>query len=1011
MLALTVAAGAFAQGSQTGTITGTAVDAQGLSLPGVTIAVSSPSMQGMRTAVTDINGNYSLPQLPPGGYLVVFTLSGFGGVEEMATVPLGGAVGVNAVMAPAGVTETVQVVGVVPAEIQTTETASNLAVDEVNALPIGRSPFAIAAIQPGLNTNTPNAGQLAINGAFAYDNVYLIDGVDTNDNLFGTSNNLFVEDAIEETQVLTSGISAEYGRFSGGVVNVITKSGGNTFSGSWRTNLDNPTWEGLNPYEVENEVEREDILNQTHEATFGGPIVRDRLWFFSSYRRARTTNSDSFAQTGLSYNDRENNDRNQLKLTATLVPGHTLSGQYMRNQTSRFDDPTFSFSITPDTQVNALRPNDLYVTTYRGSLSQNVFAEAQVSAKRFGFRGGGGEQTAIGYSPFITLTQQLGHFNGPYFDATDPEDRNNLQTTGSVTWYKGTESLGSHSIKVGFERYRSTRTGGNSQSSTGYVFDVDYKVDANGDPVFDGDRLIPVFSQFDSLIENWLPTRGARIDLSTTSFFINDNWAFNDHLSFNLGVRGETVTGEASGDITTVDTRSIVPRVAVSLDPLGDGRYSIQATYSHYSGKYSEAQFAENTNVGNPSLLFGYYTGPTHECPGLPDATAFDCPGLDPNNYQTFFGSFPTQNVFSDDRLNSPITQEFTLSSGTTLGTRGYFQATYVRRRSGSFVEDYQDLSTGVTTLMDPDTGDEYGTFTNQVFANPGDLGDDPDVLQRNYDGLQFETRYQFFDNLLVNASATIQLKNEGNFDGEGTNQPGVSSVYGDWPEVTPAERFYPWGRLDDYQKHRLRVWAIYTLGMGFLGDLDVGGFWRYDSADNFSLASSSFRVSDEQQLILDQLGYIDGPTSRTLYYASGRGSELYNGVGRVDLSLHWDVPVWREFRPWVKFEVFNLTNNDKLVSFNTTIRHDASGPTDALGIPTTYTEGSNYGEATSAGNHPGARVFQVAAGFPRSPGAPCGWPPGVSSVRPPVHGTGGRATDLQPAVFTSSYSRTPCSS
>ena len=190
VLALTVAADAFGQGRQTGTISGTAVDAQGLSLPGVTLTFSSPSLQGTRTAVTDINGNYSLPQLPPGDYLVVFTLSGFGDVELAATVPLGGEVGVNAVMAPGGVTETVEVVGVVPAEIQTTETASNLTVDEVEVLPIGRTPFAIAATQPGLNTNTPNAGQLSINGSFAYDNVYLVDGVDTNDNLFGTSNAL-----------------------------------------------------------------------------------------------------------------------------------------------------------------------------------------------------------------------------------------------------------------------------------------------------------------------------------------------------------------------------------------------------------------------------------------------------------------------------------------------------------------------------------------------------------------------------------------------------------------------------------------------------------------------------------------------------------------------------------------------------------------------------------------------------------------------------------------------------
>ena len=141
LLALTVAADAFGQGRQTGTISGAAVDAQGLSLPGVTITVSSPSLQGTRTAITDINGNYSLPQLPPGDYSVVFVLSGFGDVEETATVPLGGEVGVNAVMAPGGVTEVVEVVGVVPAEIQTTETASNMVDDEVNVLPMGRTPF------------------------------------------------------------------------------------------------------------------------------------------------------------------------------------------------------------------------------------------------------------------------------------------------------------------------------------------------------------------------------------------------------------------------------------------------------------------------------------------------------------------------------------------------------------------------------------------------------------------------------------------------------------------------------------------------------------------------------------------------------------------------------------------------------------------------------------------------------------------------------------------------------
>ena len=82
----------------------------------------------------------------------------------------------------------------------------------------------------------------AISGATSFDNVFMINGVDINDNLFGTANNLFIEDAIEQTNILTGGISAEYGRFSGGVVNIVTKSGGNTFGGSFRENFSNPKW-------------------------------------------------------------------------------------------------------------------------------------------------------------------------------------------------------------------------------------------------------------------------------------------------------------------------------------------------------------------------------------------------------------------------------------------------------------------------------------------------------------------------------------------------------------------------------------------------------------------------------------------------------------------------------------------------------------------------------------------------------------------------------------------------
>src|SRR4029453_1331603 len=109
--------------------------------------------------------------------------------------------------------------------------AFNLRADRFTLMPVARTPFGLAELAPGLTDNTPNNNQVTIGGAFAYDNVFLMDGVEINDNVLGQPNNLFIEDAIQEQQVLTSGISAEYGRFSGGVVNGITKNGGKPFPG------------------------------------------------------------------------------------------------------------------------------------------------------------------------------------------------------------------------------------------------------------------------------------------------------------------------------------------------------------------------------------------------------------------------------------------------------------------------------------------------------------------------------------------------------------------------------------------------------------------------------------------------------------------------------------------------------------------------------------------------------------------------------------------------------------
>jgi len=323
-LGIPLAAGAAAAQVQTGAVSGVVRTTDQAPLPGATVTVASPVLQGTRTAVTDQNGAYVIAALPPGAYTVTVEMQGMSTQRQSVTVELSRTSIANAILAIAGVSESVDVVAQRSDPIASVQTTANYDAKAINALPVGRTPSAIAALSPNLTQNTPNGGQVTIAGGFAYDNIFLINGVDVNDNLFGTATAVYIEDAVQETAVMTGGISAEYGRFSGGVVNLVTKSGGNQFAGSLRANFSNDAWTRRTPFEVKNNSKRTDKLNEYYEATLGGPIVRDRLWFFGAGRYQKTRTTNTLPQTGISYDAPAMDWRAEAKLTATLSPGHTV---------------------------------------------------------------------------------------------------------------------------------------------------------------------------------------------------------------------------------------------------------------------------------------------------------------------------------------------------------------------------------------------------------------------------------------------------------------------------------------------------------------------------------------------------------------------------------------------------------------------------------------------------------------------------------------------------------------
>lgn len=952
----------FGQGTQTGTMRGTVTLPDGDPVPGATVTATSPQLQGERVAYTSETGEFIIRGLNPGDYTVTFELEGLEAAERSATVNLGQITPVNVTMSPETVAEEIVVTGAQTSVLASSEVSTTYTAEEANRLPVGdRTPSNIANLSPGLTNNAPNAGagQVTISGGFAYDNVFLIDGVDANDNLFGTSNPVFIEEAISDVQVLTSGISAEYGRFSGGVINVITKTGGNEFSGSIRRDMENDDWRSRTPLEADRGTELEDDISEFDSATLGGYVLRDKLWFFGAGRDESQSQTDTFLGTGLPRSTDTDEERWEIKLTGNIQDRHQVQGTYVDRESTDVTS-SFSFSATPDTFRSRDLPSDLKVARYLGALTDSIFAEVQWSEKTFGFRNAHGNEGFVESSPFLSNnTTPFVHYNAPYFDGTDPEDRDNEQITGSVSWFGDTDRFGSHDVKLGVEDFTSQRVGGNSQSVTDFVFQVDPLQDEGGGYVVDdNDKLIPVFTPGQSLILNWLPTRGAEIEINTLSAFVNDRWRLNEHWSFNLGARYEQVESEATGGIVTVDSDRLVPRLGASYDLRGDGKYRFDATFAQYSGKYSETQFAENTTVGNPRLLLGVYVGPGGQ--------GFDfAPGLDPDNYLTVFANDGTANVFTADDIRSPVVDEITLSAGMEVGRGGYLKLIYTDREYSDFVEDFLcNSAAGVPCPGPGDTGTTFvevegvpaGEFNNTVFDNS-------DVPSREYQALQFLGRYQITPQWSVTGNWTYQLKNEGNFEGEGQNTPGISSTFGDWPGLFVGSRHFPTGDLDDYQEHKIRVWSTHVLGMGRFGQLATTVLANYNSGTAFSFADSiDMPFTPEQAEILSF--YDSSPGGSQTVFFGERGAGEFDDALTFDLGLLYEIPVWKRLGAFVKADVFNVFNDDTQISWNTNTTANVDGPTDEFGLPTDFELGPGFGDPEDNDSFVRPREFRIAVGF-----------------------------------------------
>src|SRR5687767_3835132 len=728
LFALSFAPDTAAQGIQTGSVRGVVTDTTGHPVPQVTVRAESAALQGSRVTMSDDAGAYLLQGLTPGTYTVTFDFAGFQTVRSTLRVAVGAVERLDATLQPEGVNVAVQVTAATPSLLSARAGGSTIRTTEIERLPTGRTPSLVAELAPGLTNNTPNVNQVTISGAVAYDNVFLLDGVDIGDNLFARPDDLFIEEAIEETQVLTSAVSAEYGRFSGGVVNAVTRRGGNLFSGSVRSNLSNAAWTQETPFEKANGQQRQSKMDRYYEGTFGGPLRRDKMWFFFAGRTQSSETNVTLAQTAAAFQQTDDQHRWDLKVTATPLTNQTVQVQYLDRRQQRFA-PSLPITIDPTAGDRTDTPGHLFATNWNGVVADRFFATAQYSRKanhpRFG-----NTSTRLEDSPFLTIGRVSPgglHFGPAYFDRTDPEDRDNNQLTGSVSYFGSKPGWGTHDVKAGAEMFSLVLRGGNSQSSTGYLFNTDFASTA-GRPLTDANgRVIPVWIPGSTTVGNTLPTRGAELDIRTTSFYLQDRWTLA-RLTLDLGLRYERATSEATGGAPSIGAQSLVPRVAASYALREDGNTVVGASYAHYAGRYTSSIFGRNTPVANAGRVTSVYNGPAGQ--GYDFAPAYDLA-----NYSVVSGSFPTANIFLDEDLGSPITREFTLSAAQALGAKGAVRAMYVWRHATGLAESFIDNPTASGKTVVSQAGATFGTFDNVSYRNSDDA-------VRNYQAVELLGNY-----------------------------------------------------------------------------------------------------------------------------------------------------------------------------------------------------------------------------------------------------------------------------
>ncbi|NIM91632.1 MAG: TonB-dependent receptor [Candidatus Aminicenantes bacterium] len=876
---------------QTGVLNGTVTDDQGMPLPGVRITATSPAMMLPETSkVTDEKGFFRFPQLPAGVYTVTFELEAFKTlIREQILVSMGMTTPLRITLEPTEIEESITVVGMSPTvDTAKTSLGVSLGLDFLRNIPAATRSFGtIFNMAPGITGDTTH-------GSSVRDNAYAVDGVNITDPVTGTPFTRTGFEVAEEYMVQTTGHTAEYGSVRGAVLNIVTKSGGNSISGEANIYYRSKDlqWDNTEGTPFEGEFVG---FNYEYDGTaqIGGPIMKDKLWFFVNYsHRYRETFVEGYPYDE---DDHQPYDRKYItpyaKLSWQINPAMKFVGSWNYSPFWR-NHRGASKTRTVDTTWKQFSRAHGFNLNYSYMISDNLIFTAKGAAVLFDF-------DLMKKNDIPRYWDRSARVYSGSYGYDDLYRRYRYQFLTDATYFID-DFYGRHEWKAGFEFE--------------HAWDTRERIH-NRDP---RNGLGPFFTNRSGGADGvpyyvWDYEDFKRHDQKFVySLYLQDRWNPTDRLTINAGFRfdrqegripeqGEgreavTVQGITYDPVVTsafkpIAWNTISPRLGLSYDITGDGKTVIKASY----GRFYIANILQWFVTVNPNSYINrlYYLNSDWSIDYFRRISA-------------------TGGTVMDDDLRSPYLDEIVIGIQREIIPDLSLSVNYIRKWDRWLMEDVSEQALDLAAIKDGNFNWSFYTPVQAVDDYDGstvtfyDLDPDliaetytvtnPEPAQRDYDGFEIVLNKRFSNNWQMLASYVYA--NSRGLIGTDFNDSWTGTSYFDNPNAhTNAEGRFPYER-----RHQFKVQGTVRLPYGFL----VSTYYR-------SLAGRRYT----REIRSNDLG-LDLEQGTVTINAEERGARGLPWLHQWDLRVEKQFNIKDRFRIGLIADCFNVLNLNTATSVET---------------------------------------------------------------------------------------------